>query len=239
MSDARELEYGITLRNWLPSRAINTMEDALVDTFNGENVILTSARLDGKTSSADSAVSALIRLAKAGDTEAIEELLSVYQDRILRLATIQLGNKEDARDAAQEVFLRFFRYLHRFDESRRLSPWLYQITLNVCRDMMRSRISQETSSLDDLLERGVIPEPVSADNLEHENIAGEQGRIIMSAIRSLPEKERSALVLRDIEGLSTKEVASILKSSEATVRSQICSARIKIKRYRDRLIGRK
>jgi RNA polymerase sigma-70 factor (ECF subfamily) len=143
-----------------------------------------------------------------------------------------LGNLEDARDAGQEVFLRLFKYLGRFDETRSLGPWLYRMTVNVCRDLARKRPKWSG------VEEGQLERLASSDTGDTVSAPIEQKQIVVEGLKTLTEKERSALVLRDVEGLSTREVARILGSAEITVRSHISRARVKMKRYRDQVLGR-
>src|SRR5215831_5426058 len=74
-----------------------------------------------------------------GDVSAFEHIVIRYERRVLLLAWRLLGNQADAQDASQEVFLRAFRFLHRFDSTRPFEPWLVQMTVNVCRDLGRKR----------------------------------------------------------------------------------------------------
>jgi RNA polymerase sigma-70 factor (ECF subfamily) len=142
-----------------------------------------------------------------------------------------LGRLELAEDAAQETFLRVFKHLQRFDERREFSPWLYQIVINVCRDMNRRSRKEPVLSLEDLQTKGDSPLVIERSDLEANLEVARQRGLVKEALKILSEKERGALVLRDLEGLSTQEVATILGSSEGTVRSQISSARVKIKRF--------
>ena len=162
----------------------------------------------------------LVRLAKAGDNSAFERLVVEHERKVFLTALRMLGQPADAQDAAQEVFLRLHRHLKRLDEARAVGPWLYQVTVNVCRDLLRRR-----RPLVDLEEvRETLPSP------EADAGRAEQRRLVVKALAALPERERAALVLRDLEGLGTEEVARILGSSEATIRSQVAKARIKIQR---------
>src|SRR5438270_7259631 len=79
----------------------------------------------------------LVRDAKAGDVLSFERIVALHECLVLRVAQRILLNGEDARDAAQEVFIRLHRTLGRFDEDRELGPWLYRLTVNVCRDTLR------------------------------------------------------------------------------------------------------
>ncbi len=175
-----------------------------------------------------------LRQAKAGNSAAFEKIVVLHQRLVLMTSLRILGDLKDAQDASQEVFLRLFKYLHRFEESRDFPPWLYRMTVNACRDIQRKRMRAGTLSLDELRASGEIPEPASATDLEAELTLTEKRRLVSDALKRLPEKERAAVVLRDIEGLSTREVAGILGSSEVTVRSQVSSARMKIKKFIER-----
>lgn len=180
----------------------------------------------------------LVARVKSGDTQAFEELFIRYQRQVMRTASRLLGNVEDAGDAVQEVFLRLHKYLHRFDEEREFSPWLYQVTVNVCREIAAKRPGSQMLSLDQEQERGALDHLTSAHNQEQEFGAAQERQMIAEAIASLPEKERAALVLRDLEGLDTSEVARLLGSTETTIRSQISMARVKIKKFRDKWLGK-
>jgi RNA polymerase sigma-70 factor (ECF subfamily) len=171
----------------------------------------------------------LLRRAKEGDTAAFEQILVQHDRRVFRMALRLLGCVEDAQDATQEVCLKLHRHLRRFDDSRALAPWLYRVTVNTCRDLAARRkphVPLESLDLASPAEQGMLR------NRE------EQRQVLWMGLRRLPEKERAALVLRDIEDLPTAEVARILGSSEATVRSQVSSARLKIKRFVDGFRGR-
>jgi RNA polymerase sigma-70 factor (ECF subfamily) len=162
-----------------------------------------------------------LRLARSGDAGAFESLIRAHEGQVARTALRLLGNRQDAQDAAQEVFLRLHRRLGQIDDGRNLSAWLYRVTVNVCRDIQRKRIRAAP------FEDATV---AVASATEAELSREQQLRLIENALRALPEKERAALTLRDLEGLPTREVAQILGSSEATVRSQISEARLKIRK---------
>jgi RNA polymerase sigma-70 factor (ECF subfamily) len=159
---------------------------------------------------------------------------------VVGVAWRMLGNREDARDAAQEVFLRVYKYLDRYHPEQDFNGWLYRITINVCRDAARRRGSRPDDARfapppgED--ERNV-PEAASTEmNAEEQAIHAQQRAWLMNALRMLPEKERAALILRDLEGLTTEEVARVLCSRPVTVRSQISSARAKLRLHCQRLL---
>jgi RNA polymerase sigma-70 factor (ECF subfamily) len=178
-------------------------------------------------STADSAQA--LERAMGGDRAAFDELLRCYERRVLMTAWRILGSKEDAQDAAQEVFLRLYRQLQRVDPKRPLMPWLYRMTVNVCHDLHRKRRWNPDLRVEEANCPSTEGDPTG------EITRAEQKQMIAAALQTLTEKERSAVVLRDIEGLSTSEVAGILGSRETTVRSQISSARVKIKKFVERL----
>lgn len=178
-----------------------------------------------------SATAHLIAQAKAGDTRAFEMLMMRYERHIYRLALRLLGHQEDAQDATQEVFLRLYKHLSRLDENRELVPWLYRVTVNVCHDLVRRRQRNTMVSLDDV-DMDALTESMKT---EWRAELAQQRRILAEGLKTLSQNERAAVVLRDIEGLSTEDVARILGSSTSTVRSHLSRARVKLKRFVDRV----
>ncbi|MBL8192508.1 MAG: RNA polymerase sigma factor [Blastocatellia bacterium] len=183
-----------------------------------------------------SQVQSLIAQAKLGDNHAFEQILILYQRQVLGTAIRLLGNVDDGRDAAQEVFLKLHKYLHNFNEEKDFLPWLYQMTVNSCRDIARKRTKHSTLSLDS--EKETINNIASSQDIEEEINLVQEKKIINQALETLSEKEKTVLILRDIEGLETKDVARLLGTAEATIRSQISMARVKIKKYRDKFLGK-
>jgi len=194
---------------------------------------------DSSSKTAALSPTSVVERAKAGDPAAFEELIDCYQRKVLSTAWRMLANREDAQDAAQEVFLRVHKYLHGFHSDQDFAAWLYRIIVNVCRDHMRKRASyHQVSSFESEREAGTLEALASNEDVEANAIRSQQRTMIGEALDTLSTKERAALVLRDLEGLSTEEVARVLGSSQTTVRSQISSARAKIKQYRDRALNR-
>ena len=173
----------------------------------------------------------LIARAQSGDTSAFDELMVTHERRVVAIAWRMLGNREEARDAAQETFLRVYRHLHKFDRERDFAGWLYRITINVCRDQARKR--GRIQPIGEIDEAEAL---ASHDDIEAGAVRSQQRALVIKALSSLSQKERAALVLRDLEGLATDEVARILGSTPTTVRSQISSARVKIRNFRDRFL---
>ena len=182
----------------------------------------------------------LIERAAAGDMVAFEEIMKHSEKRVMRMTWRMLGNEADARDAAQEVFLRVYKYLGRFKQDQQFFAWVYQITLNVCRDIARKRQQYNTQfiSLDHGNEAASVISDTQAD-AEETLIRVQERELMLRAIATLPERERAAILLRDLEGFSTDEVAHIMRSSATTVRSQISSARQKIRVYCGRYLKKR
>ncbi|HKO97963.1 MAG TPA: sigma-70 family RNA polymerase sigma factor [Pyrinomonadaceae bacterium] len=179
----------------------------------------------------------LIERAVDGDTVAFEQIMIESQQRVMTMTWRMLGNEADARDACQEVFLRVFKYLGRFRQDQDFFAWLYTISVNVCRDISKKRRHRnDRIATDDDVAYAL---PSREANAEELMVASQQRDLIAQAISTLSQKERATIVLRDIEGLSTEEVARILNSSQTTVRSQISTARKKIKAYCENYLRRK
>ncbi len=175
-------------------------------------------------------ITILVERAIAGDIPAFERLILRYERRVLTLAWRLLGSAEDAEDASQEVLVRLHRYLHRFEDGREFAPWLYRMTVNVCRDLLRKRPAK--ISLD------AVPDVAVNDRPDQRLGEQEMRRMLLAGLERLTAGERAAVVLRDIEGLSTGEVAEALQTSQVTVRSHICRARLKLKSFVDACLRR-
>ena len=171
---------------------------------------------------------ALVQQAKAGDQNAFAQLVTAYESKIYNLALRYLGNREDAMDASQEVFLRVYRFLPGFQEESGFSTWIYRIGVNVCKDMLAKRGRRNEQPLevpDEENESRTIE--VADRRYEPEHIMGgvELRTVLADAISSLPEQQREMIVLRDIQGLTYDEIANVLSLESGTVKSRISRAR--------------
>jgi RNA polymerase sigma-70 factor (ECF subfamily) len=160
----------------------------------------------------------------AGDTDAFGDLLARTEARILGLAWRILGNRDLARDAAQEAYLRAFRSLGSYRPTEPFEPWLVRIAVHACYDLSKKRgpLPVALESLDVL---------VSGDGshpAEEAILLRQRRDLVQKALAGLPQGERAALVLRDLEGFSTEEAARILGVRPVTVRSQAATARAKV-----------
>ncbi len=176
----------------------------------------------------------LIEQAQAGDAASFDELITSFQRKVVSTAWRMLGNQDDALDAAQEVFIRLHRYLRTFRVDQDFSAWLYRLIINACHDTRKRRPG--FVSLEQEWQRGGLDHLRSDDDVEASASLMEDEMMIARALETLSAKEKAALVLRDLEGLSTEQVARVLGSSATTVRSQISSARVKMRLFRDRRV---
>jgi len=182
----------------------------------------------------------LIRRAASGDLDAFEELVARKRERVFWIAFHIVGDRELARDVAQEVFIRLFRVIRRFRDGGRFDAWLYRISTNLAIDAFRrERPHREAASLDAIGGRSAPGEgteaspeaPPAAGAAAGDSPAGdalrrrEVGRIFATLASGLTRRQRTAFVLREIEGLSTAEVAEVMRSTESTVRNHILQAR--------------
>src|SRR5882672_3440096 len=164
----------------------------------------------------------LVRRAAAGDLGAFEALVERKRERVFWIAYHVVGDHELARDVAQEVFLRLFRVIRRFRKGGRFDAWLYRITLHLAIDAARrERPHRQASALADLAEGSEPRGPAAAEGLREREVR----RIFADLAARLGPKQRAAFVLREIEGMSTGEVAAVLRTTESTVRNHILQAR--------------
>ena len=142
-----------------------------------------------------------------------------------------VGNVDDAQDLTQEVFIKALQRRGQIKEAGKAAHWLSRIATNTAIDFLRKSGRVSMTELDELPEQVKVSREESP---EHRVLRAEQRSHLDGGLRLLSERERLALVLRDVEGLSAEEVAGQLHCSKATVRSHIANARIKFKRYLER-----
>ncbi len=165
---------------------------------------------------------ALIQAAQAGDETAFRGLVDRYSKRVYWIAYHMVGNEDEAYDISQEAFIRVFRSIGRFKLEYKFYTWLYQIVHRLAIDSLRKRPQQARRvSMEELGEvlraRGIGPH----GELE----AAELKDRVQAVLADLPPKYRTVIVLRDIEGFSSKEIADIVGSTHATVRWRLHRAR--------------
>jgi RNA polymerase sigma-70 factor (ECF subfamily) len=188
-----------------------------------------------------------IELAKrllAGEMDAFDRFVEYFRAKIFHYSWLMCGQREDAEEVAQETMLKTFESFHQLRDPERVRPWIFRIAKNACLVKRRKSVFAPTSaqelSLDELM-----PSRSSHDGQmkieiadwshvpEDEALKAEMKTELDAAIRALPEIYRSAILLRDIEELSTAEVSQILDVSEDVVKTRLHRARLAIRKYLD------
>jgi len=170
----------------------------------------------------------LMRRTAAGDEEAFKLLVERHQASVVGTVAKMLGSVSDADDVAQNVFLRVWKAAPRYQPSARFTTWLMTITRNLVFNELRRRQRASTRPLEYEGTPLPIPDPrqVPADR---EALQNELSRIVESAIASLPEKARMAVILRRYEGMAYEEIAEVLKMSVSAVKSLLFRARAELR----------
>ena len=169
-----------------------------------------------------------IQRAQQGDLSAFNELVVEYQSLVCNLCLRMLGQQQAAEDAAQEAFINAWRSIGSF-RGDSFRAWLLRIASNLCRDELRRRGRRPSSSLDMALEAG-MPDPPDDDLLPEESALNSELRSTLeAALAELPEEQRTAIVLCDVEGLDYAEIAAVMKTSLGTVKSRIARARMRMR----------
>lgn len=169
-----------------------------------------------------------VRKAAQGDAQAFEQLMRAHEGRMYAVSLRMCGNREDALDCTQEAMLRIYRAMGNFKGQSSFATWVYRITMNTCLDELRRRKVRTSSSLDALLDAGWSPSD-DEDTPERHSIASEQRRTLEQAIAGLPEDMRAAIVLRDVQGFSYDEIATMLSANVGTIKSRISRGREKLR----------
>ena len=164
----------------------------------------------------------LIERAANGDVDAFTALVESRRERVFWIAYNLVGDRELARDVAQEVFLRLYRVIGRFRKGGRFDPWLYRITVHLGLDTLRrERRHRQAAPLEAAAQMPDETIPSGLEGLGRDEIR----RIFTRLSERLGRKQRTAFVLREIEGLPTAAVAEIMETTESTVRNHVQQAR--------------
>lgn len=179
----------------------------------------------------------LVRDTLAGDAatraDAFAALVARYQKRAFWVAFHVVGRVEDARDVVQEAFVRLYRSLDKYDYGRSFYTWFYRIVMNLAIDALRKQKSARAASLDDLLPGVGDPAEVATDAV----LLQEQNGQVWQVLGRIDPKFRAVLVLRDIHGMSCREIAPILKITHATVRWRLHRGRQVFREVWERVAG--
>jgi len=174
----------------------------------------------------------LIAKAKLGDRAAFDELVKATYQRVHGLALRLTGNEHDADDVVQDTYVRAFRSLRKFRGDARFSTWLHRITANSASTYMGRR--QRDSRHDDIDAVIDLADRREANDPEFALQNGAVGQRLRRALDNLPERLRNVVVLRDVHGMSHREIANELEISEAAAKVRLHRARA---RLRDGLVA--
>ena len=186
----------------------------------------------------------LTRRALAGDAEAFDALVVRHQDKVYGLARRLTGSRADAEEVVQETFLRAYRKLGSFRGEAQFSTWIYRFATNAALMQRRRNRRRPTTSLDDYGPR-FDREGRHARDVDHARAARADelidrerlARSARAALQRLPDPYRVPFVLRDLEEMTTAEVAGVLQMSEALVRQRVHRARLLLRGYLSHLVG--
>ena len=173
----------------------------------------------------------LVRLAQAEDKEAFEELVRRHQHRVFAVAGGILRRREDVEDIAQQVFVKAYFSLKRFDQRAALSTWLYKITVNECWDLLRKKKVRPLIYESDLSEE----QARQLDGSEkHENLGPdtsetlEMRQHVDRLLAGIDERDRMMLILKEVEGFAVEEIAQMMDLNANTVKVRLFRARRRI-----------
>lgn len=163
----------------------------------------------------------LVEDARRGDRDAFGELVLRYERQLIRVILRFVHDYELARDLAQETFLRVFERMDQFDPSRRFAPWMFRIGVNLTLDFLRRQKRRVRWSLFSDRAGENSPDPATSDPRKSIDTSQE----VRMVVDQIAEKYRAVLILRDLEGFTTSEIAAVLDRKEATIRWRLAEAR--------------
>ncbi len=187
---------------------------------------------------------ALVALLQRGDKRAFREIVRRHQEKVYRLALRLTRDDARAQDVVQDAFLQVFRKIGQFQEQSAFSTWLYRISVNAALMRMRSERRHNETSLEDAspqyTEAGEIADPIDdwSEAVDDQASNKELAKHAADAVDKLPEAYRSVFILRELEDLSTEEVAQILDLTLPTVKTRLHRARLALRKsLADRVKG--
>lgn len=169
-----------------------------------------------------------LRLLRGGDERAFAQLVREHQDRVFDLVCRMLGDREEALDVSQEIFVAVHDALPAFRGESRLSTWIYRVAKNHCLNRLKylSRRERHRATEISLVPEGVLEERAPSRRPDQEIAEREERDLVQRAIAELEEEQRLLVVLRDLEGLSYHEIAAVTEQPEGTVKSRLHRARL-------------
>lgn len=184
--------------------------------------------------------SRLVSRLKQRDEAAFREMMRTYQQRVFNLVFRMLGNKDEAEELAQEVFFTVFKSIDSFRGESKLSTWIYRIAVNHCKNRhkyLARRMYHASQPLDEVSERSTAGRD-GGPTMSLQAHISEPDKVLMGLqleeaiqreIAALDEEQRLLVVLRDVQGLSYQEIATITSLAEGTVKSRLHRARMTLK----------
>ena len=164
----------------------------------------------------------LVSRSVSGDHDSFNQLVVRWQRPIFALAYRVIGHEEDARDICQETFLRAFRGIKGFKGEAKFSSWLYRIALNLCRDKNRSAQRSPLNKVsDDVDVLDLAPADVAGSSLEDQVGWSELGNEVSRAMMTIPDEQRTAIVLKEYQGLTFREIADFQGCPVSTVKTRV------------------
>ena len=170
----------------------------------------------------------LLRKAQHGDPEAFEQLITPLEQLIWRICWHYTGNRESAEDCGQETMIRIWRSLDSYRGDCALESWVYRIAANCCMDYLRKKKRDKSVSMEPMQEQGFDPADPSPGT-EEQVVAAEEKERLREAITLLPEDQREALIMTQLEKVPYEEAAKLLGVSEGTIKSRVNRAKARLK----------
>jgi len=161
----------------------------------------------------------------ASDTNDFRKIFDQYQHLVYNICYRMTGNREDAEDATQDVFLKIHRSINRFRGDAKLSSWIYRIAVNTCLNRERRKKLASWVSLDFIIQEESESQPLSEETPDRQLENSENERIVQKAFQSLPARQKTALVLHRYENLSYEDIAGVMEISLSAVESLLHRAK--------------
>ncbi len=172
----------------------------------------------------------LIQRAQAGDDAAFNQIVAAYRKRILGTIGRLIGRPEDVEDVAQEAFLRLYFSLDQLRTPDVFEPWLYRLTVNASYDYLRRQRRRRESRMADLSEQQVLMADAAASGSQNieDNRRAQARELAVSLLAAVSEQDRILLTLKEVEGLSLKELSVIYRVSEGVIKVRLFRARQRV-----------
>ena len=178
----------------------------------------------------------LLRRLRDRDERAFRELIEAHRDRVYNITYRMLGNRAEAEDVAQEVFITVFKTIDQFREEAKFSTWLYRVTVNHCKNRIKYLARRHDRDRDELDEMAAAPNSaingttVRARPPDRALEGAQMEVLLQGAIANLDDDHRIVVVLRDIEDLSIEEICEITGLPDGTVKSRLHRARLALRK---------